>query len=158
YGGLARRGARRSGGAVRRATRVVFGLRGSSMGIYEHATEFAGLPVADWEPGSGIADPVGTIYRVSVSWEEADAGKRWPEKLAEFLGLKRRSPEPAVPRSTRLDAFLEDPAAAQIPGIVIGAWEEVATGTGVEPVIEALIAAREQLPVLRAMFLGDITS
>jgi hypothetical protein len=126
------------------------------MGIYEHATEFAGLPVQDWEPATEIVDPTGTIYRVSVSWEEAESGKRWTEKLAEFLGLKRRSPEPAGPRPTKLDAFLADPASAQIPGIVIGAWEEVASSTDVGPVIEALIAAREQLPALRAIFLGDI--
>jgi hypothetical protein len=127
------------------------------MGIYEHTTEFAGLPVKDWEPGMEIVDPSATLYRVSVSWEEGESGKRWTEKLAEFLGFKRRAPEPAAPRPTQLDSLLADPAAAQLPGLVIGPWEEVATGTGNHSAVEALIAAREHLPALRALFLGDIT-
>jgi hypothetical protein len=32
------------------------------MGIYEPLTQFAGKPVVDWDPASGIQDPEGAIY------------------------------------------------------------------------------------------------
>ncbi len=107
------------------------------MTIEEHATHFAGKPVVDWNPEAGIQDPAGTIYRVSLSYDEGDEGQRWTDKFA---------------------AFLDDPAASQITGIVVGTWISLrAPEDDSGQVVEALVAARDRLPNLQAIFLGDIT-
>jgi hypothetical protein len=108
------------------------------MTIDEHATHFAGKPVQDWEPEMAIADPGGTIYRISLSYEEADEGGRWTDKFS---------------------TFLSDPAAREITGIVVGTWDTTgASEQDVNEVVEALVVARDRLPNLRAIFLGDIIS
>ncbi len=66
------------------------------MGIYEHVVSFAGRPVVDWEPGIVIDDPASTIPRIRLSYDDADAGVLWVQ---------------------RLSAFLETPGADQIPGL-----------------------------------------
>ncbi len=107
------------------------------MTIEEHVTHFAGKPVVDWDPEAGIQDPAGTIYRVSLSYDEADEGHRWTDKFA---------------------AFLDDPAANQITGIVVGTWISLrAPEDDSGQVVEALVAARDRLPNLQAIFLVDIT-
>ncbi len=106
------------------------------MTINEHATDFAGLPVADWEPEASLADPEGTAYRITLSYDEEEKGAQWTDKLARFL---------------------EDPAVGRVKALVVGTWGEVATGDSSARVVEALVAARDQLPHLRAIFLGDIT-
>ncbi len=107
------------------------------MTISEHLTQFAGKPVADWEPDSPLADPEGTLYRLSLSYEEADAGTRWIDTFARLL---------------------DDPVAGRLRGLVVGIWFNLTQETDAtsEPVVEALVAAREQLPNLTTLFLGDI--
>jgi hypothetical protein len=104
--------------------------------INEHATDFAGRPVEEWDPETGIEDPTGTIYRITLSYDEADEDQLWTDKLA---------------------LFLDDPASSQVVGIVVGAWEEAHEGGGAQAVVEALVAARDRLPNLQAIFLGDMT-
>jgi hypothetical protein len=106
------------------------------MAFYEHITEFAGKPVADWEPGKPIADPQGTLYRISISWDESEAGKLWTDKFADFL---------------------DDPASSQITGIVVGPWEHAGIEGSSERAVETLVSASDRLPNVRAIFLGDIT-
>ena len=106
------------------------------MTIEEHATHFAGKPVVGWDPEAGIQDPTGTIYRVSLSYAEADEGQRWTDKFA---------------------AFLDDPASSQITGIVVGTWDSSgASEDDSRQVVEALVSARDRVPNLQAIFLGDI--
>lgn len=106
------------------------------MVISAHVETFAGLPVRDYDPGTPLQGPAETIYRLSCT------------------GMGRGE-EPAM--TEILATFLDDPAAGQAPGLVIGAWDYddmVSTGPGA--VIEALVAARDRLPNLKALFLGDI--
>ena len=109
------------------------------MAIYEHITEFAGKPVVDWEPGTPLSDAATVAYRISISWDESEEGRRWTDKFA---------------------SFLDDPASAQVTGIVVGPWEHV--GSGDEPVADRIVAAiasaRDRLPALSALFLGEIIS
>lgn len=107
------------------------------MAIYEHATHFAGRPVEDWGPAVGLRDPQGTIYRISLDYDESEAGGHWTDKFA---------------------VFLDDPNVRRVPGIVVGSWGPIDREVTSERVIEALVAARERLPNLRAIFLGDIIS
>jgi hypothetical protein len=104
------------------------------LSINEHADEFAGLPVRDFDPEAGIEDPEETIYRLAVDYDSED------------------------PLSVLLARFLEDPDASRVPGLIIGAWQADDSGASSGPIVEALVAAREALPNLRALFLGDITS
>jgi hypothetical protein len=106
------------------------------MGIYEHATQFAGLPVVDWEPGRRLRNPDRTAYRLSLDFEETEAGAQWSDRLA---------------------SFLEDPASGQVRAIVVGIWGgESYVLANSSAVVEALVAARDRLPNLRGLFLGDI--
>lgn len=110
------------------------------MAIYEHVTSFADKPVQDWDEAVGIQHPASVIYRVSLGYDNAEAGRRWTDKFA---------------------AFLDDPACGQVTGIVVGDWGTPSTGGddgGSARVVEALVAARDRLPLLTAIFLGDITS
>ena len=104
------------------------------MAISENAEEFAGLPVRDFDPESGIEDPTGSIYRLRIDYDDED------------------------PLLDRLAQFLEDPNAARVPGLIIGSWQGEESDASSEPIVEALVAARDALPALRALFLGDITS
>lgn len=124
-------------GSSTRSTQTLQVRRGS-MAIYDHITEFMGQRVQDWEPGDPVADPEGTAYRLSVDWDEAEEGVEWTAKFA---------------------AFLDDPSSREVTGLVVGPWGQVATGEASSgPVVEAIAAARDRLPRLRSLFLGDITS
>lgn len=98
--------------------------------INEHATEFAGKPVKDWSPGDA-ADPQFT-YRLMVDYEDATL---WMDKLA---------------------AFLDTPGVEQATGLIVGNWGEVASGDNSAEIVEALTVARDRLPNLTALFMGDI--
>jgi hypothetical protein len=104
--------------------------------ISEYLTTFAGQPVQDWQPDAGPIDP-STFYRLSLSYDKAQGGEQWSDRLA---------------------ALLDHPGAAALEGIVVGAWGEMFDETEeATRVVEALVAARDRLPRLRAIFLGDIT-
>ena len=106
--------------------------------INEHAREFAGKPVREWEPGDAIADPTGSVYRIALSDEQSDKGTTWREKFTDFLS---------------------QPAASEVTGIVVGVWGDTSEGElQADAVVEALVAARAELPNLKALFIGDILS
>ncbi|WP_405178188.1 STM4015 family protein [Nocardia sp. NBC_01377] len=103
--------------------------------------EFAGLPVFacpldEDEPRSGpLPAPESVAWRVEVSWE---AGKSWEQYF---------------------ERFLDEVDTTAVSALVIGTWMgEDDYDKGSESVIEALVAARDRLPALRSVFLGDITS
>jgi hypothetical protein len=105
---------------------------------YSYIDNFAGKPVEDWEPESGIHENV--CYALRMSYEEVEEEEaRWTDKFA---------------------AFLDDPASIQISEIVIGNWGCMGSYAfeGSDSVVEALVAARDRLPKLRALFFGDIVS
>ncbi len=108
------------------------------MAISEHVDELMGKPVRDYDPGQGIEDTESTIYRLSLSWDDTEAGVSLTGLLAQFL---------------------DDPKAAEVSGLVIGPWEGVFEAAGgAEQIVAALVAARDRLSGLRALFLGDIIS
>jgi predicted DNA-binding WGR domain protein len=59
----------------------------------------------------------------------------------------------------KLAAFLAEPAAEQAQGLVIGHWGGVdSVDESSAPIVEALVAARDKLPNLKHLFLGDIVT
>jgi hypothetical protein len=102
------------------------------MTISEHVEEFAGLPVRDFVVEEGLTDPAGTAYRL----QDYDDGSTFDALLNDFLA---------------------DPTSGQVVALVIGTWGQIGSDTGSEAVIAALAAARDRLPSLKALFIGDIT-
>jgi hypothetical protein len=105
--------------------------------IEEHATEFAGQPVRDYDPDEGIVDPSGFAYRLTVDYDASESGETMTGLLARFI---------------------EDPAASQVRALIIGAWENVFDpNANSERIVEALVTSSPSLASLRALFLGDVT-
>jgi hypothetical protein len=93
------------------------------------------LPQWGYDPGIGKRSPRPSICPLHLSQEDLEANKTMTDLLA---------------------AFLDDPAVAEVSGIAIGQW---VYGPGEEDpqwIVEALARAREKLPRLRALILGDL--
>jgi hypothetical protein len=102
------------------------------MAISEHITEFAGLPVRDFDPdGDPPADPGAVAWRLSVDW---DAGADGFEE--------------------RFAALVDRPWADRIRAIVVGMWGE---GNDEDPAVDLLREAASKLTSLTAVFLGEMT-
>lgn len=46
------------------------------MSVYEHATEFAGSRVVEWEPGTPVERPEETVYRISLPCASAKSASQ----------------------------------------------------------------------------------
>ncbi|MFJ9646206.1 STM4015 family protein [Streptomyces sp. NPDC004244] len=108
------------------------------MSYARHLTESYGLPVFTF-PGPDDEDP--TLPEAdAVAWRIAadayDAEETWPEAFARFTAA--------------VDTTL-------VRAVVVGSWDS-AYDSGPEDIIEALVEARDELPALRALFLGDMVS
>lgn len=111
------------------------------MGIGKHLAEFGGLPAFDFPqpadsppPDLPAADAV--AWRISVgSWTST---RDWAAVFA---------------------AFLDTVDSSRVRALIVGYWMTEAThpNTGGGPVVEAVAAAADRLPELRALFHGDIT-
>ncbi|MDX3855087.1 STM4015 family protein [Streptomyces sp. AK02-01A] len=103
------------------------------MTISDHLQELYGLPAFDF-PVAGakteLPDAASVAWRVSVDSYEA-----WEKEFARFT---------------------ESVDTSRVRALIVGSWSD-AYETGPEDLIEALVAARDELPGLRALFLGDIT-
>ncbi|MFE9680588.1 STM4015 family protein [Streptomyces sp. NPDC002701] len=109
------------------------------MTIGSHLKEFHGLPAFDF-PGVDDATPDASSLPApdSVAWRVAvdsyDAEEQWEEAFARFL---------------------EAVDTTQVRALIVGAWSDVYESAPDE-VIGALVAARDRLPALRGLFVGDI--
>src|SRR5258708_8652348 len=110
-------------------------MRGEVMPIREHVERFAGKTVVDWDPEVGIENPDTTIYGLGLP-EDEWCDESWPVSLR---------------------VFLDDPAARASIGLVVGAWNFEEENEAAR-IVEAIVAAREKLPRLSALFFGDITA
>ncbi|MFD8262743.1 STM4015 family protein [Streptomyces griseoluteus] len=105
------------------------------MTIGHHLEELYGLPALAF-PGPGakaeLPEPDAVAWR--VAGDVYDAEEEWEDAFARFL---------ATVDTTRVRA------------LIVGAWTE-AYETDSSAVTAALLAARDRLPALRALFLGDL--
>ncbi|MFF4535243.1 STM4015 family protein [Streptomyces aureus] len=109
------------------------------MTINRHLEEFHGLPVFTFpdadDPAPTAASlpaPDSVAWRVAVEAYESE--EEWEDAFARFLA--------AVDTE-------------KVRALVVGAWSDV-YDTAPDAVITALLAARDRLPALRALFLADI--
>lgn len=100
--------------------------------IQEHDSEWMGYPVRAFNPDEAVSDYKNTLHRLAVDWDANHT-------LVDLLAI-----------------FLKNPASADTPAIVIGTFGE--SDTEPSPVIEAIVAARDRLPNLKGIFVGDIIS
>lgn len=103
--------------------------------IGDHVTHAFGLPVKNYIIEQAIVEPAAWAYRFSV----APYGKE------------------DIPWNQKFAAFLLDPLAAEVTTIVVGFWDSEWSREEADVVVTTLCGAREQLPDLKAIFLGDIT-
>ncbi|MFE0684357.1 STM4015 family protein [Streptomyces sp. NPDC058961] len=108
------------------------------MTIGSHLEEFHGLPAFTFPsadtPGTAVSLPAAESVAWRIAVDAYDSEEEWPEAFARFL---------AAVDSRRVRA------------LIVGAWSDVYEKAP-DAVIEALVAARDQLPALRGLFLGDI--
>ncbi|MCX4580005.1 STM4015 family protein [Streptomyces sp. NBC_01571] len=109
------------------------------MTIGSHLQEFHGLPAFTFPDAadkplraSALPSPESVAWRVAV--DSYDSQESWPEAFARFL---------------------EAVDTTRVRALVVGAWSDAYDNAPTE-VIEALVAARDRLPELRAIFLADI--
>ena len=103
--------------------------------ISNNLETFGGLVVKDFEAGESLS--AGTAYRLRLGWEAHDAGKSFTDLFDEFLAA---------------------PNASDVQALVIGDWAGAGEGNTSETVVESLVAKRDRLPKLAALFIGDMVS
>jgi hypothetical protein len=106
------------------------------MSFYENLKSFAGLPVLDFKKSGDIKDFTIVAPRVRCDYDDK-------ETLVDFLS-----------------DMLDQPGAANITALVLGAWMENGEAYDVDPAkaIEFLVARKDRLSGLKALFIGDIIS
>lgn len=103
------------------------------MTIGNHLEKFAGYTVVDWEPSKPLTNLDTTIYRIAVDYED-EMG--WVEKF---------------------ESYLADPNVQQTKGLVLGAFSDEMFEEPPSEVLEAVLGAKDQFPLLDTLFLNDIT-
>ncbi|RDG36903.1 STM4015 family protein [Streptomyces corynorhini] len=106
------------------------------MTINQYLRELHGLPVFGFPDPGGTAelpDPASVAWRLSVG--SYDASESWEEAFARF--------------TASVDT-------TGVRALIVGSWSE-AYESGPEGIVSALVAARDRLPGLRALFIGDMT-
>ncbi|MBE9128461.1 MULTISPECIES: STM4015 family protein [unclassified Coleofasciculus] len=102
---------------------------------HNHVTTFANRNVEEFDSDKGITDSVGRAIALRCDYDSH-------EKIAD-----------------KLQKLLQDSQASKLEALVIGAWESLLDGgNDSSKVINALVAAKEQLKGLKAIFIGDILS
>ena len=105
------------------------------MTIADHLTELMGQPVKNYNPDEGLVNPADTAYRLTVADLDYDSEIKIFDRMA---------------------AFFEEPQVSEVTNLVIGLWDWEGFEVDSRPIVEALVAAQDQLPHLQALFLGDI--
>ncbi|MAT72639.1 MAG: hypothetical protein CMJ58_24430 [Planctomycetaceae bacterium] len=106
------------------------------MTINAHLDEFQGLPVVDFSCDSALPSDGSKAIRIALDWEAHDSGQSFLDLFA---------------------AFLDAPGSAEVLALLIGDWGGTGEGNDSGPVVEALVSARDRLPNLRHLFLGEMT-
>ncbi|MDH6228145.1 MULTISPECIES: STM4015 family protein [Streptomyces] len=106
------------------------------MTVNHHLDELYGLPSFTF-PGVGeereLPDPETVAWRIGV--EVYEPQEEWAQAFARFAG--------AVDLS-------------RVRALIVGPWRDAYENSSKE-VVDAIVAARDRLPALRALFLGDMT-
>lgn len=105
------------------------------MTINEHLTEFEGRTVTNFASDDAIFTPSNTAFRLAIDYDAHEEGKT-------FVDL--------------FSTFLADPSSSEVEALIIGDWGGASQGDDSAPIVEALVSARDKLPKLKALFLGEM--
>jgi len=141
--------------------------------VPENTDTFLGKPVRDFIDGQQITDVNDTVYRLRIPWEVYDiatnqatesAGGLW-NTIKRLFKLSDQQPKSEEERPGRerpflqlLHQFVTDPAAPQVPALIIGDCGGAGELNDSCFVIDALVTIADKLPNLRALFFGDIAA
>src|SRR5688572_33497434 len=106
------------------------------MAFYDHITEFAGLPVRNYEDGDALRNPGKAAWRIGFGADSYDAA----ESLANVVAR-----------------FVKSPGAESVTALIIGAWKGVGSGGEVHEAVDGRGPAKEAPPKLRALLFAEIT-
>lgn len=98
-----------------------------------HWESFAGYQVRTWIPSEPLTDLEHTAYRINIGYGYKQT---WHEKFLQYLA---------------------QPLAEQTRGLVLGQYAADMYDKTCLDVVNAVLAAKEQLPLLDMLFLNDIT-
>jgi len=106
------------------------------MTVHGNLEQFAGKPVKDFKTAGDITDFAAAAPRLRCDYDDTLT-------LRDFLAL-----------------LLDEPGVSATEALVFGLWMERGESFEVTPTgtIEMLVAMKEQLPAIRALFFGDIIS
>lgn len=95
---------------------------------------FIGQRIVDYRPDKSLK-PGHAVYRIGLSYDDES------DDAEDFHG--------------RLQSFLDSAAAAVTRGLVIGNWS-LEGPENAQPIVDTLVAMKDRLPALVALFFGDI--
>lgn len=125
------------------------------MAIYEETEKFFGRPVVNYDKNEGLSDPQGHSYRVFLGYDEDDSSEEDTGILSKLMpGKSSKAP---VTFEDKLAQLLADANSSRLEALVVGSWGDPYDNTS-EVVVNCLIKARDKLPALRAIFIGDMIS
>jgi predicted DNA-binding WGR domain protein len=96
---------------------------------------FAGFKIKKYTPKTKLAELQSTAYKFQLDYEEGEGGAKLTDQLSEYVA---------------------DPSSGETGALIIGAWEEAASGTDSSSIVEFLVSSAPKLPKLRALFIGDM--
>lgn len=105
------------------------------MTVNDNFEVFCGKSVEDYDPATGIADPVNHAYRIRISYDEFESKTSIESKIEQFAN---------------------DPKAGQVTELIIGAFD-FESSTSSAGIVAALVSAKDKLSNLLHLFVGDIT-
>lgn len=106
------------------------------MTINAHLGEFEGFAVIEYSRDDALPADGSKAIRIALDWDAHESGDSFLDLFA---------------------AFLNTPGSRDLQALLIGDWGGTGEGNDSGPVVEALVSARDRLPNLRHLFLGEIT-
>ncbi|WP_069812194.1 STM4015 family protein [Streptomyces sp. TP-A0874] len=105
--------------------------------INAHVQELYGLPAFDFPKADGRGElPAADAVAWRIAVDSYDDEEEWAEAFERFLG--------------RVDT-------RQVRALIVGEWTEAFENAAAEA-IDAIVAAKDRLPALRSVFLGDMSA
>ena len=104
------------------------------MTISTNIRSFFGLPLHDFSPDKGISNPDTTAYKISLTWDDSEAGKNIVDSAKQLLA---------------------DPNIGKLRALVIGSWGECYDNSP-QALIDLLVAEHVRLGQLQAIFFGEM--
>ena len=105
------------------------------MTVNSNLETFCNKQVTNYIPKKGIKNPETLAYRLIISYEEYETG---------------------IEMETMIEKFVKDPLASTVEDLIIGAYD-YESSTSSSGLVGSLVKAKNKLPKLKNLFIGDIT-